>query len=124
MKRLIGLALIGIVIGSSVIASAASITIPPASMVDLTVPVAAQALAPSACAGMGLTTIISGSGIITGTAGNDLIVGSAGNDVIAGLDGDDCLIGGGGNDALIGGAGNDVCLADSGNVTIDRTCER
>lgn len=84
MKRFILLILMSAVIGATALASAASIVIPAAAMADLHMSPSAQDVAPPACAGMGLSTMISGAGVITGTEGNDLIVGSAGNDLIDG----------------------------------------
>ncbi len=120
MKRFILLILMSAVIGATALASAASIVIPAAAMADLHMSPSAQDVAPPACAGMGLSTMISGAGVITGTEGNDLIVGSAGNDLIDGRGGNDCIIGGMGDDVLIGGAGFDVCIGSGA----DSTCER
>ncbi|WP_298818658.1 hypothetical protein [Chloroflexus sp.] len=120
MTRIIVLGLIGVLIGATALAAAATIVIPAAAMDDINVAVSPQDIAPPACAGMGLSAIITGAGTIQGTAGNDLIVGSAGNDTIDGLGGNDCLIGGQGSDALIGGAGFDVCIGTGA----DPTCER
>ncbi len=95
--------------------STAANTVPSSRAGLATVPIDADALKPSACASMHLTTLVTGAGKFTGTNGNDLILGSSGNDTIDGGLGDDCIVGGGGNDKITGGGGSDVCIGGSGN---------
>jgi hypothetical protein len=121
--QLVTFGLFALIVVSVVTAFAAGITIPSAKIGDQSVPVTAENLKPSACAGLQrLTQIISGSGIITGTEGNDLILGSSGADVIDGLGGDDCILGGGGDDQVTGGDGTDICIGGPGTDTFI-TCE-
>ncbi|EFO79436.1 hypothetical protein OSCT_2562 [Oscillochloris trichoides DG-6] len=115
--------LLGLVISQIYFASAANNTIPATNLDAQSQSVGVEDLAPEACRGMGLSSMISGSGTITGTSGNDLILGGTGADVIDGGGGDDCLVGGAGDDTLIGGEGSDVCLGGSGNDLIDPSCE-
>lgn len=65
-------------------------------------------LKPPACAGVGVTNLVTGGGTVTGTEGNDLILASSAADTIDGLGGDDCIVGGGDSDTCTGGAGSDV----------------
>ncbi len=120
MRRIILFGLVSCLLGTLALAAAAGVALPLAVMDDIRMTLSPQDVAPPACAGMGLSTIITGAGFIQGTVGNDLTVGSAGNDTIEGLDGNDCIIGGKGNDVLIGGAGFDVCIGSSA----DPSCER
>ncbi len=106
----------------------------------VTVPVTAVQLAPPACAGLPLATVVTvgttdtaagnggpngggtgrpgggngGGGATTttirGTNGSDLVLGTPGDDVLDGRRGDDCLVGGGGDDTVDGGQDTDVCL--------------
>ena len=93
----------------------------------LTLPITIQDLAPAACAGMDLTTLVTiadkKGAKIQGTNGNDLIVGSAGDDRIDGRNGDDCLVGGAGADQLDGGNGFDACLAGGDPDDSTSRCE-
>ncbi|WP_274542394.1 hypothetical protein [Candidatus Oscillochloris fontis] len=115
--------LIGFVISQIYFAAAANNSIPATHLDAQSQSVGVEELAPEACRGMGLSSMISGSGTINGTSGNDLILGGAGADLIDGQGGDDCLVGGGGDDTLIGGEGNDVCMGGSGDNLIDPSCE-
>jgi Ca2+-binding RTX toxin-like protein len=80
-----------------------------------------QNLAPAACNGMGLTTLVTNG---VGTLGNDLMLGTAGADALDGNKGDDCIVAGGGNDLNItGGNGVDVCIGGPGADTFANSCE-
>ncbi|HEX9839145.1 MAG TPA: hypothetical protein VGA72_07360 [Anaerolineales bacterium] len=120
--QLVIFGLLTLILVSVASAFAAGITVSPSNIDEKSVPVTADDLKPSACAGLSLTQVISGSGILTGSSGNDLIIGSSGADIIAGLGGNDCILGGGGDDALTGNDGNDVCLSGPGNDSFT-TCE-
>lgn len=107
-----------------------------ASRADVvTVPVTAVQLAPPACAGLPLTTVVTatsrdpaagdngggrrggaatagGDAVATvrGTNGSDLLLGTADADLLDGQRGQDCLVGGAGDDTVDGGPDADVCL--------------
>lgn len=49
-----------------------------------------------------------------GTPEDDVICGMGGNDIVYGLEGDDVILGGDGNDFLDGGAGQDIIRGDAG----------
>ena len=106
--------LIILILVSVATAFAAGITVSPSNVSRQTIPVTADDLKPSACAGLTLAQVISGSGVLTGTSGNDLIIGSSEADTIDGLGGDDCILGGDGDDSLTGNDGTDVCLGGPG----------
>jgi Ca2+-binding RTX toxin-like protein len=114
--------LVALIIITSVMAFAATNTIPDTNITYQTQTVGINNLKPSICAGWDLTNLITGAGTITGTAGNDLILGSSGADTIDGLGGNDCILGGGGDDLITGGDGTDVCIGGSGTETFI-TCE-
>jgi Ca2+-binding RTX toxin-like protein len=71
----------------------------------------AQALAPSQCAGMGLTAIVT---TLNGGGARELVLGTSAAETLDGRGDRDCLVGGGGNDILNGGGGTDVCLGGAG----------
>ena len=88
--------------------------------------ITAQALAPAACAGLGLTNKVTGGA--SGGTGNDLIVGTAADDNLQGNAGNDCILAGGGSDAVGGGAGTDYCdggpgIGDSLSPALTHGCE-
>lgn len=111
------------------------------------VPVTVQQLAPPACDGLALTSLViadtsgngnggggggggsngngGGGGVTTvrGTEGNDLLLGSPGRDRLDGRGGSDCLVGGAGDDRLDGGPQQDACVPgdDPGDTTAN--CE-
>ena len=91
-------------------------SVPSSNAGESTAALSAQDLAPSQCAGMGLTNIVTGTGgTVTGTAANDLILGTTGSETIRGGGGNDCMIGGSRGatrDTFQGGAGGDVCIGD------------
>lgn len=104
------------------------------------VPVTVQQLAPPACAGLALTSLViatSGSGngngggrgggggttTVRGTAGNDLILGTPGRDRLDGRAGSDCLVGGADDDHLDGGPGQDACLPGGDPNDTTANCE-
>lgn len=115
----LGVVMLLVVAGNGLIAVAGANVTPQSSATIETVAVTAQDLAPAACAGMGLTNVVSGAGAFSGTAANDLITGSAGADTIDGQGGADCIVGGGGNDDLQGDGGNDVLLGGDGDDALD-----
>ena len=130
--RLAALGLVLLLMESMVAALAAANTVPLSKITNVTFPITPNALKPTACAGLNLTSIVAGSGIFSGNAGNTLILGSSGIDTITGQNGNDCILGGGGNDVLNGGAGNDVliggpgvdtCTGGLGTNTFDPSCE-
>jgi hypothetical protein len=103
-------------------AFAAGISVPPVNVGRISLSVTAEDIRPSACAGLGLTQIVTGAGTFAGTAGNDLILGSSGADVIDGGGGNDCILGGGGDDSIDGADGSDICLGGPGTDTF-ANCE-
>jgi Ca2+-binding RTX toxin-like protein len=82
--------------------------------------ITADALKPSACAGITVTTVVSGT---TGTSGDDLLLGTSGIDAMSGGGGNDCIVGGGGADTIDGGLGTDVCIGGPGVDVFLVTCE-
>ncbi len=80
-------------------------------------------LAPSGCAGMGLTKLVVASGgNATGSAGNDLVLNnSTTKGTLSGQAGNDCIVSGAPKSTLDGGLGTDVCIGPSG--TIFKNCE-
>jgi Ca2+-binding RTX toxin-like protein len=115
-------------------AQAAANNVPASGRLDTSIPLTANNLKPTECAGLNLATFVVGGGAaVSGSSGNDLILGSTGVDTIRGsspavnnADGDDCILGGGGGDTIYGdaifwalwGAGDDVILGGAGNDTI------
>ncbi len=80
-------------------------------------------LAPTECASLTLTRILTGSGTISDPTGNaSLILGSAAADTVTARDLSDCVVGGAGNDTINGGAGTDVCIGGPGTDTFT-ACE-
>lgn len=112
--QLVIFGLLALIVVSVATAFAAGITVSPSNVDEKSIPVNAEDLKPSACAGLTLTQVISGSGTLTGSNGNDLIIGSSGADMIDGLGGNDCILGGSGDDSLTGSEGSDVCLGSPG----------
>jgi Ca2+-binding RTX toxin-like protein len=94
-----------------VLSFTASNIVPASSVGQRQQAITAQDLAPSQCAGMGLTTVVTN---LSGTSGNDLVLGTASAETLNGNAGNDCLLGGGGNDTLRGGTGTDVCIGGPG----------
>ena len=119
--------LAGAVLAMASPAGASTTEVAASRAIVVTVGISVQDLAPAACAGMGLTALVTVAdqkgAKIKGTNGNDLIVGSADDDRIDGRNGDDCLVGGAGSDQLDGGNGFDVCLAGSGPADVTTRCE-
>lgn len=114
-----------VVLASTGWSFAATNTVEPSVIGYASAPITAQQLAPSACAGLGLTNyiVITGSAAIQGTNGNDLILGSPGKDNIHGNGGNDCIMGGGGADHIYGDAGYDVCIGGGDNKDKFQGCE-
>lgn len=93
----------------------------PASRADAVAQsITANSLKPSACAALGLATVVAGT---NGSNGNDLLLGSGAADTMRGNQGSDCMLGGGGNDNLRGDNGTDVCIGGAGTDTFHATCE-
>lgn len=116
----------------------------------VTVPITVMQLAPPACSGLNLTTVVTADGngdtgkgggngnggngrgggnaggtdvtTVRGTNGNDLLLGTSGADLLDGRKGTDCLVGGAGADSLDGGQDNDVCIVGAPEDTTSR-CE-
>lgn len=93
--------LLGVVLASSLLATASTIIAAPALADAISVP------------NLGSLTCT-----IVGTAGDDTIVGTAGDDVICGGDGNDTIDGGEGNDIIDGGLGDDTLGGGEGDDTI------
>jgi len=108
------------VVATLATAMTASNTVPATRLGQLApVAINAQALAPAACAGMGLTGIY----VVTGDVLNELVLGTAAGETVSGGKLNDCLIGGGGNDAMDGENGTDVCIGGPGTDTFVNACE-
>jgi Ca2+-binding RTX toxin-like protein len=107
--------LLGLVAAVVALAAAGSVltggtVVPPTNAGRVGVPVDANALAPSACSSLDLTSVVTGT---TGTAANELILATAGADTIDGHGGTDCIVGGGGDDQ-IDGRGGSICVGGPG----------
>ena len=113
--RLASLGCLSLLLAGTMAAYATTNTVPQTRMDLDTAAINANALKPSQCAALNLTSIVSGSGTVNGTNGNDLILGSAGVDTLNGANGPDCLMAGSGADTLNGGAGTDILLGGDGN---------
>jgi hypothetical protein len=109
---------------SVAMAVAASNTVPGSRLASRSAVINANALKPTECAALNLTTIVicPASGNCTGTKNSELILGTGNADTITGKGGTDCILGGGGDDDITGGAGGDVCIGGPGNDTF-HTCE-
>ena len=88
-------------------ASATANSIPNSGVGTFTQTIDANALKPTMCSGLNLSSVVTGSGIFLGNSGNTLILGSSGIDTITGGSGSDCILGGGGADVISAGAGAD-----------------
>jgi Ca2+-binding RTX toxin-like protein len=92
----------------------------PASRADASAQsITANALKPSACSALALTTVVVGSG----SNPAELVLGSGAAETLRGMQNDDCILGGGGNDTLRGDNGTDVCIGGPGTDTFHATCE-
>jgi Ca2+-binding RTX toxin-like protein len=116
-RRFFVLGVLMLLLVSVVTGLTAANAVPASKAADRRQNITTQALAPSQCGGLGLTTVVDGAGLFAGTNANELITGSAGGDIILGAGGNDCILGGGGDDAFIGGNGTDVCIGGPGNDT-------
>ncbi len=111
------IALLGLIVVSSLEAMAAANTVAASRAADLTVqnPITPNDLKPTQCNALNLTNLVTGGA--NGSNGADLILGTAGADSINGGNGDDCILGGDGNDTLRGQGGADVCDGGAGTDT-------
>jgi Ca2+-binding RTX toxin-like protein len=103
---------------STVFAFAANIAVPITRLTNQTRAITANALKPTECAALNLTSIVVClGGNCDGANGsvNELILGTSNGERIRGRGGTDCILGGGGNDTLVGNAGADVCIGGPGN---------
>ena len=112
LLRFVGIFLIALIAVNAASAFAAANSVPATRLDDDTLPITANDLKPSECAGINLTNIIING---SGSGGNDLILGTAGGNTINGHAGDDCIVGGGGDDQLTGLGGADVLLGGGGD---------
>lgn len=112
MTRLGALSLAVLAVLASLVALAASNSVPLTRASTTSRPIDANALKPPECASLNLTAIA----LIDGGAANELVLGTAAGEGLTGGSGDDCILGGGGLDSLRGDGGNDVC---SGGPFID-----
>ena len=104
-------------IGVSVFgAAAAGNTVPPTLAGQTDTALVMSQLAPSECAGMGLTVLRIGGGGSGG--GNALIIGTSASETLTGGGGDDCIIAGSGSDILNGQGGDDVLIAGPGGTDV------
>lgn len=123
IPRLIVITLIALILMSSVSALAATNTVPTTRIGQQINSITANALKPSACTAINLTTIvICTGGNCDGSGANELLLGTAAGERIRGRGGQDCIVGGGGNDQLVGNGASDVCIGGPGTDTFT-TCE-
>ncbi|MCJ7565938.1 MAG: hypothetical protein MUO58_00150 [Anaerolineales bacterium] len=118
LLRFVGIFLIALIAVNAASAFAAANSVPATRLDDDTLPITANDLKPSECAGINLTNIVVITGNGSGTNANDLILGSTGGDTLRGSDGDDCIVGGGGDDSLDGQKDNDILLGQDGNDSL------
>jgi len=117
------IALCGVLAAAAIAIGAftATNTIPSSRIGQQQFPIDANALKPSACSALNLTTVVAGA---NGTAGNDLILGPSTASTLNGNGGIDCIVGGGGNDTINGNgnapANNDVCIGGPGTDTFKK----
>ncbi|MCC7118428.1 MAG: hypothetical protein IT310_07890 [Anaerolineales bacterium] len=122
LPRLLVITLIALALMSAFSVLAAGNTVPVTRLDDQSFTLTLDDLAPSACAGLGLTNLVTSSGLVFGTAGNDLILSGGSGDWIFAMGGDDCVVGGGGNDSIFGGVDTDVCIGGLGTDSFNQ-CE-
>lgn len=127
MKTVIPRLVIGVVIAlvvvSTLSAFAAVNVVPVTHLGQVINSVTANALKPSACSAINLTTVVvCTGGNCDGTGSNELLLGTANAERIRGRGGTDCLVGGGGDDQLVGNGASDICIGGPGNDTFT-TCE-
>jgi Ca2+-binding RTX toxin-like protein len=108
-----------VLVGSVVLALTAANTVPASSVGQVSQPITANDLKPSACAALNLTRVVAG---VNGTAGNDLLLGTGAAETLSGNGGVDCILGGGGNDTINGNgaAAGDVCIGGPGTDTFKK----
>ena len=123
VSRLIVITLIALILMSSVSALAATNTVPTTRIGQQINSITANAVKPSSCAAINLTTIVvCTGGNCDGSGANELLLGTAAGERIRGRGGQDCIVGGGGNDQLVGNGASDVCIGGPGTDTFT-TCE-
>ncbi|HEY2936139.1 MAG TPA: hypothetical protein VGJ25_06040 [Gaiellaceae bacterium] len=105
MTRLGALSLVGLAVLASLVALAASNSVPLTRVSTTSRTIDANALKPPECASLNLTAIA----LVNGGAANELVLGTAAGEGVSGGSGDDCILGGGGLDSLRGDGGTDVC---------------
>ena len=115
--RLRRVGVVALLVGTLGAVLTAANTVPASRIGSSAQAITANALKPSTCSGITLSSIVTGSGTFSGTSAANLVLGSAGVDSISAAGGDDCVLGGGGNDALNGGAGTNVCIGGPGTDT-------
>ncbi|MGZ8578259.1 MAG: hypothetical protein ACXWWX_01875 [Actinomycetota bacterium] len=120
---MLGLLLVAVLGVTSMLGFAAGNTVPASKAADLSQAASADAMKPTECAGITLSTKVVGSGTFNGTAAADLMIGSSGVDTMNALGGNDCVMGGGGDDRLNGGPGTDVCVGGPGTDTFAGNCD-
>ena len=112
IRRLAILILIILIVAATFSIIAASNTINPTSLDNITIGVIADDFKPPECAGI----LIAG---FNKNSGNALILGTSGNDNLNGGNFNDCIVGGAGNDRLSGKAGDDVLVGGDGDDILD-----
>jgi Ca2+-binding RTX toxin-like protein len=119
VTRLGVLSLAGLAVLASLVALAASNSVPLTRVSTTSRTIDANALKPPECASLNLTAIA----LVDGGAANELVVGTAAGEGVSGGSGDDCILGGGGDDSLRGDGGTDVCNGGPGGDGLHPSCE-
>jgi Ca2+-binding RTX toxin-like protein len=122
--RYVLIGLFVLILSSAAFAMASANTVSGSRLDSVSSPVSANALKPSQCSALNLTTVIvcPATGICNGTSANELILGDGNADTIRGRGGTDCILGGGGDDILNGNNGGDVCIGGPGTDSFSN-CE-
>lgn len=119
MTRLGALSVAGFAVLASLVALAASNSIPLTRVSTTSRTIDANALKPPECASLNLTAIA----LANGGAASELVLGTSAGESLNGGDGDDCILGGGGDDSIRGDAGTDICVGGPGNDSMHPNCE-
>lgn len=123
IPALILIALITLILISSVSALAATNTVPGTRIGQQIRSITANELKPPECAAINLTAIVvCTGGNCNGSGASELLLGTANGERLRGRGGSDCIIGGGGDDELTGNGASDVCIGGPGTDTF-ASCE-
>lgn len=110
----------------SIVALAASNSVVASRITEETSAIDANALKPSECAALNLTSIyvcpIGSNRCNTGNT-SELVLGTPNSETIQGGNGADCILAGGADDSINGQNGTDVCIGGPGTDSFKNGCE-